>query len=87
MASTNLIQSIKVSAMKTKTYYQVMVKYPESENWEIHFGDYSREVARDEADDVRSHNDYAKPGDKVKVKVVPKQVSYEQYQIDTGATK
>lgn len=42
---------------KTSFYYTLLVRDSKSEPWEIHFGDYDRNVVSDERDDWCDHYD------------------------------
>lgn len=37
----------------SQPYYLVLVRETKSDPWRIHFGDYDRHIAREEADDYR----------------------------------
>ncbi len=68
---------------KTKNFYIVEVKYPEGD-WQIHFTDYDKETAYDEARDEREANDRREPGDYVQVRVRTEKVPFDQYLRDCG---
>ena len=68
-----------------KTYYTLEIKYPDEKDWVdwvVHFGDYDKELVLEEQEDILNSCSLHS-NDNIKTRIVSRQVTDEQYKLDT----